>query len=200
MLSSRSRRVTSAPPKRATASGSKFAKARRKESRLARMVRHESPAWKASRLKRSNSARSSSAGKPHSSSWYRSKTGSPSPKQRRAGLIAVAPARPPQDACRRAARGSAAVAAGRQWSTRRSLSGLPAWAVSNVCREGSVARRQTATPVSRARAAWRRGRGASPPRSRCRPSRRTAACRPSSSRRAGRPSPSCCPLDRCTRR
>ena len=56
---------TSSPP---TASGSKPANAALKASRLARIVRHDSPDWKASRLIRSKSPVSSRTGKPHSPS------------------------------------------------------------------------------------------------------------------------------------
>src|SRR5207237_9807763 len=74
---SSSSRFTSRSPKRATRSGSKPAKATRKLSRLRRIVSHERPDWKPSRQSRSSSPRSSSTGRPHSSSWYVTYSGSP---------------------------------------------------------------------------------------------------------------------------
>src|SRR5699024_4956107 len=53
MLASFNRRSTSESSKRATFSGSKSEKAARKAGRLRKMVAHDSPAWKASKLKRS---------------------------------------------------------------------------------------------------------------------------------------------------
>src|SRR5690625_4340821 len=53
MLESFKWRSTSESSKRATFSGSKSAKAVRKAGRLRKMVAHDSPAWKASKLKRS---------------------------------------------------------------------------------------------------------------------------------------------------
>jgi hypothetical protein len=52
--------------KRAMAAGSKPAKARRKASRLRRIVIHERPAWNPSRISFSKSARPSNSGTPHS--------------------------------------------------------------------------------------------------------------------------------------
>ena len=51
---------------RATARASKSANARRKASRLFRIVSHDSPAWKPSRQSFSNRRRSSVTAKPHS--------------------------------------------------------------------------------------------------------------------------------------
>jgi GMP synthase (glutamine-hydrolysing) A subunit len=69
MPASPSSRSTSAGPNAATSSGSKPAKALRKASRLRRIVSHERPDWNPSRLTRSYRPRSSSTGRPHSSSW-----------------------------------------------------------------------------------------------------------------------------------
>ena len=90
----------------------------------------------------------------------------------RALLTGAAPGRPRPGACRRADRGSAAAAGDRRSSTRRTRSGRPARAGSSACPAGSVARRRTAIRASRARAAGRRGRGASPRCTRSRPCRR----------------------------
>src|SRR5262245_20513965 len=70
MPASPRRRVTSRPEKRATRSGSKPANARRKFSRLRRIVSQLRPLWKPSRQIFSKSARSSCTGLPHSASWY----------------------------------------------------------------------------------------------------------------------------------
>ena len=59
-------RATSSSSKAATASGLKPAKASRKAGRLRRIVAHDSPDWKASRLTRSKTPRSSRTGMPHS--------------------------------------------------------------------------------------------------------------------------------------
>jgi hypothetical protein len=61
-------KATFASSKRAIFSGSKPSKARRKASRLRRMVIHDRPAWKPSSSSFSNSARLSCSGTPHSSS------------------------------------------------------------------------------------------------------------------------------------
>lgn len=66
MLASCVRRATSRSSKRATTSGSKPAKARRKFSRRRRISAQDRPAWKASRLSLSNMPRSSRTGTPHS--------------------------------------------------------------------------------------------------------------------------------------
>ena len=61
-------RSTSRSSKSATASMSKSRNAARNVGRRRRMVIHDSPAWKPSRLIFSNSARSPCSGRPHSSS------------------------------------------------------------------------------------------------------------------------------------
>ena len=61
-------RCTSASVKRATFSMSNPEKALRKFSRLRRIVNHDRPLWKASRLIRSNSATGPRNGRPHSAS------------------------------------------------------------------------------------------------------------------------------------
>ena len=62
-------RSTSAGPKAATTSASKPANASRKRGRLLRMVSHERPDWKASRVSRSRWALSPDTRIPHSVSW-----------------------------------------------------------------------------------------------------------------------------------
>src|SRR5262249_34160643 len=69
--------------KRATALKSKPANARRNASRLRRMVSHERPDWKPSRLSFSNRRTSSATGNPHSRSWYSRYSGVESPHEQR---------------------------------------------------------------------------------------------------------------------
>jgi hypothetical protein len=64
-----SSRATSSSPYSAIRSTSKPSNARRKFSRLRRIVSQERPDWNASRVSRSNSATSPCSGRPHSSSW-----------------------------------------------------------------------------------------------------------------------------------
>ena len=66
----RPRRTRRRPP------GSNPANTSRNRGRLRRIVIHDSPAWKPSRLSFSKSARSPCSGTPHSSSWYRRYSGS----------------------------------------------------------------------------------------------------------------------------
>src|SRR4029453_14627805 len=68
-------RVTSLAVKAATILGSKSWKARRKPSRLASTVRQDRPAWKTSRLRRSNQPASPTGASPHSLSWEGGGTG-----------------------------------------------------------------------------------------------------------------------------
>jgi hypothetical protein len=69
MPASDSRRCSSAGPNAATAAMSKPAKAVRKFSRFRKIVSHDSPDWKASRLSRSKITLSPWTGRPHSVSW-----------------------------------------------------------------------------------------------------------------------------------
>ena len=66
---SASSRSTCSAPNPATAAGSKPWNARRKFSRLRRIVSQLSPAWNPSSDSFSNSRRSSATGRPHSVSW-----------------------------------------------------------------------------------------------------------------------------------
>jgi hypothetical protein len=98
MSASPSRRSTSRGPYRATLAGTKPANARRKPSRLRRIVSHDRPDWNPSRQIFSYMRTSSMTGLPHSSSWYVTYSGvdaahphrlSPSSPRRRSGFAAA---------------------------------------------------------------------------------------------------------------
>src|SRR6186997_3657068 len=77
--------------------GSKPSNAARNVSRLRRIVDHDRPAWKHSRMSRSNSSTSSWQGTPHSSSWYVTMSGSgrsdPAPDHQQRGRSSIIRAR-----------------------------------------------------------------------------------------------------------